>query len=54
MAKQTPDARIEELAHQKYHKKFNEYVTEIDMNPTAATAGSVAARRVTEKKPKKK
>lgn len=32
LAGRTADATIEELAHQRYHAKFDEYVQEIDMS----------------------
>lgn len=48
MASVTPADRIEELAHEKYHKKFDVYAQEIDMS------AETSVRRVKEKKPRKK
>ncbi|GMU25689.1 hypothetical protein KJZ71_04875 [Patescibacteria group bacterium] len=48
MALQTPEAQIEDLTHRRYHKSFNAYVAELDMEQEGSD------RRSKVKKPKKK
>lgn len=48
MAKQTPESQIEELTHRRYHKRFQAYVAELDMELEGNE------RRSKVKKPRKK
>ena len=48
MSKQTPAEKIDELVHERFHKKFESYVRELDMDTDAPE------RRMKQKKSKRK